>query len=843
MDKTGDSGNNHLTGTSDADHLVGLGGDDVLVGGDGDDILEGGDGNDFLQGDDGNDLLTGGAGNDTFYLETGLGTTTTITDFQPGDLLDVSSMLIGKFASIQPFIHADGADTVIALFVNGQDYSFVLKNVDPSSLTEASFVFDHIVSQVHVTGSDKADVLFGDGGDNVIDGRGGDDIMVGGAGNDHYVVDSAGDVVTELAGDGTDTVETTSDYVLNDNVEILIARGTATLHVTGNAAANDLYGNDAASVLMGAGGDDTYHVRAGNTVVENDGQGVDTVIAAFDFTLGQNVENLNLSGTADLNGTGNAGDNALSGTSGANGLFGLGGSDILLGRAGNDHLDGGAGNDTLYGGDGDDVLTGGTGNDRLSGGNGNDRFVVSHGSGHDVVSDFSAGDVIDASGNGGFSAYLGLQQVGKDTLVVFSGGDSVLLKNITATSLTPANFAFAEGAAPTAGSDAGETVTGTAGDDVINGMGGADTLYGLDGRDTLYGGTGADTLVGGTGNDSYIVDNHGDVVVELAGGGWDTVYSSVDFTLSAHVEKLALTGSGNITGTGNAGANSIFGNDGNNILNGGDGNDALGGGLGNDSLDGGAGNNLLKGGRGDDSYYVHAGDTVVEYSNAGNDTVYSVGNYTLGYNLENLVLTGAAGSYAVGNKLDNHLTGGTGNDVLKGGAGNDVLNGGLGADVMVGGQGDDTFHVDNVADKVLEYNGDGNDSVISSVSFTLGSYVENLTLTGTANLDAMGNRQDNILVGNDGNNHLNGGNGHDTLTGGLGADTFVFAGHSGDDIVTDFQSQADWIDVSAFTHGTAHGGYIHQSGADATIDLGGGNVITVLNISATNQAFLGHIIW
>ena len=135
--------------------------------------------------------------------------------------------------------------------------------------------------------------------------------------------------------------------------------------------------------------------------------------------------------------------------------------------------------------------------------------------------------------------------------------------------------------------DATHTIAGhlfpTNEEDVINGGNGSDTINGLGGNDTLNGGANADTMIGGTGDDIYIVDNTSDVVTENPGQGMDTIQSSVTYTLSANVENLILTGSGNIKGTGNALDNAITGNSGNNVLAGLAGADALDGGLGTDT--------------------------------------------------------------------------------------------------------------------------------------------------------------------------------------------------------------------------------------------------------------------
>ena len=298
------------------------------------------------------------------------------------------------------------------------------------------------------------------------------------------------------------------------------------------------------------------------------------------------------------------------------------------------------------------------------------------------------------------------------------------------------------------------SVVGNALNNVLTGNAAANTLSGGAGNDTLNGGAGVDTMAGGSGDDTYVVDNPAEfaLIVENPGEGTDTIQSSVNATLVGldNVENLTLIGAGNINGTGNAGNNTIIGNAGANVL------------------DGGAGADAMSGGGGSDTYIVGAGDTVIEAiagAPGGVDLVKSAVGFTLGDNLEKLMLTGTDNIDGTGNARNN---------VLTGNAGNNVLDGKVGADSMSGGLGDDTYKVDNAADVVTEAAGvgSGTDTVESSISYTLGANVENLTLAaGAGGINGTGNTLKNTLTGNEGNNILNGGAEVDTLIGGAGNDT------------------------------------------------------------------------
>jgi subtilisin family serine protease len=297
------------------------------------------------------------------------------------------------------------------------------------------------------------------------------------------------------------------------------------------------------------------------------------------------------------------------------------------------------------------------------------------------------------------------------------------------------------------------------------------------------------------------------------------------------------------------------------------GNDALYGFGGNDTLDGGTGADQLVGGQGDEVFVVdNAGDTIVELAGEGADYVKSSVTFTLSANVEKLTLTGTAAINGHGNELDNQITGNAGANLLTGGAGDDALNGASGADTlqggdgadkltgaagvdrMEGGLGDDTYYVDDVREQVIEAAGGGADRVYSTVSWTLGSEVEHLALSGAGAINGWGNALANSLTGNGaanqlfgfgagdtlsggvGNDTLNGGAGSDLLTGGTGNDRFYFQrGEANGDVVKDF-ALGDVIELHGYSAGSTitqvAGSYTDWTITDAA---GGSEIIRLTN--------------
>ncbi|HEX2592697.1 MAG TPA: bluetail domain-containing putative surface protein [Rhizomicrobium sp.] len=495
-----------------------------------DNIIEGTSGNDILDGAAGADTLKGGAGNDTYYVD------------NAGDIVQEGT--------------TGGTDTVYA----SRDW------------TLGNFVENLVLigAARNGTGNDLNNTITGTSLADTLDGGTGADVLAGGLGDDSYIVDNTGDVVQEALNAGIDTVNSSVDYTLASNVENLKLVGAAIAatgnaldnNLTGNSLSNTLNGGTGADTMAGGLGDDTYVVdTAGDVVVEKKGAGIDTVVASVDYTLGANVEVLQLSGSAHI-GTGNTLANTILGTTGDDTLDGAAGADTMAGGAGNDTyvvdnkgdvvqegldsgtdtviasvnytlsdnvenlqltgsahvatgnaldniLTGGAGADTLNGGAGNDTLDGGAGADTMVGGIGDDTYYVDN-----------VGDIVVEKSNDG-----------NDTVIAsvdYTAGANVETVRLTGDAHT------------VTGNDAANYIAGGSGNDTIDGGAGDDTQLGGGGNDTLISASGHDKLVGGDGDDRYVLKGGSAHIEDLV--GHDTVDAS-EATGDSHIDLSGETDS------------------------------------------------------------------------------------------------------------------------------------------------------------------------------------------------------------------------------------------------------------------------------------------------------------
>jgi Ca2+-binding RTX toxin-like protein len=768
-----------LIGSSEGDTLIGFAGNDIIDGSLGDDlligdgagsvtgvfgndILMGGEGDDTLRGGKGADILCGGAGADMFEFKAATDSTPSSAD----TIVDFQSF---GYLLVPPY-----------------DADFISVDFDADTVSAGTQAFTFI-GEEPFTGAPGELRVQQDGADILLQGNTDDNATTiefqvrirNGKAQVFAVDDLIGADVNAVDGtDGNnDLTDEASDFP--DYIQGLAGNDT----LVGGRSGDTLDGGLGADKMTGGAGSDVYFVDNADDVVtelpgDDEGMG-DIVRASINYILPDNVEHLVLTGVANK-GTGNALNNIIIGN------FGV-----------NNTLDGGGGADTLVGGFA------------------NDLFIVDN-----------VGDVVDES------VSFGSDTIESSVNYTLPMGVEVLILTGSATTGTGNDLDNR-----IEGNGQANTLTGGDGADTLNGGAGDDSLIGEAGKDSLDGGTGVDTLVGGAGDDIYIVDETNDVVVEAANEGVDVVRSSATYTLSDNIEQLTLVlGAGNINGFGNAlnnriegsnGNNSLGGNDGNDTILGNDGNDTLDGGNGDDSLIGGNGNDSLLGQNGNDTLRGDTGDDAL-FGGDGNDSlVGDIGNDSLdGGNGDDSLTGGSGNDSLLGQSGNDTLRGEDGNDALSGGEGHDLLDGGIGADAMIGGVGDDTYIVDDADDTVSEAAGEGNDTVQSSITFTLSDHVETLILTGGAAINGTGNALANRIIGNGANNVLIGLEGSDTLTGGAGNDTFRYGTASQSapgsaDVITDFSGPfgvagGDVIDLTGISPAVLT--FIAAGGAFSGID-------------------------
>jgi Ca2+-binding RTX toxin-like protein len=552
------------TGTSSAVTLNGGAGSDALYAGSGNDFLDGGAGNDWMSGDSGDDTYVVDSASDVVVERAGQnpwdggGTDTirasvsmTLQEGVENLTLTGRNAIDGNGNALDNVLVGNAARNVLRGLSGDDTYVIDVKDIvveatregNDTVTVDGNYVLSPNVENLTLLGSGNFsgtgnvldNTIIGNDGDNILDGKAGRDRLKGGKGNDTYIVDGS-DTVQEDENGGIDRIVSTASVSLGRWIENATLVGDVDLDVTGNegvnslvgnAGDNDLDGRTGDDVMTGGAGDDTYAVDTlKDRTIEKAGQGRDTVRTSLaTYTLQAEVEVLEFrSANTAYTGRGNASGNTINGSYGADKLYGFLGDDVLFGGDGTavDLLDGGAGNDTLDGGKGADTMTGGAGDDTYEVDNAGDRVIEAVDGGTDTIrvrsSIFTLAEAI-------------------ENVVIADGGNWDVN-----------------------GNRAANVITGNRSANVIDGQGGADRMS------------------GGDGNDTYVVDNAGDRIIEMADDGRDLVKSYVDQALTANVENLTLLGSAAIYAAGNGLSNTIVGNSAANVIVGGGGSDTMTGG-------------------------------------------------------------------------------------------------------------------------------------------------------------------------------------------------------------------------------------------------------------------------
>lgn len=808
-----------FSGTAGKDNYAGTDSGDLISGGAGGDTLSGAAGDDYIASgerppnfgvyfgraisiDTGTerDTLIGGAGNDHFYAGYGDNVDGGIYDTF-GNYLSISFLgaAAGVTVDFTKAVIKIGGGTIQNIqhltFVQGSNFADTINAEDHSNgYTEYTTVLG-MGGNDKLTGGYYTDLIDGGDGDDLVDGRPSQYLreLRGGKGND--TIYSEGYSAAIYGDAGNDTIYTGSmthggagddriivgntgyrDFIFGDDGDDTItAQSYGELTVIGGAGRDTITGADARDVIStGSPPDVIEHDYADDLTAERDtvsaGGGDDLIAAGIRDVIdgGAGTDTLRLSLAGARTGITLSTAGMLTRTAPVFGGGSIKGIEVLQYLGLTDFadkievaatdlpqtLDAGGGNDVIEARGLSLTILGGAGDDRLIGGN--------------AAGLFDGGDGIDTVNYGTATARVIVQMVdGVGGGMLDGVGQLVRVEIVN-------------------GSAFNDRITGNAEANTLNGLGGNDTLAGGLGADTLYGGAGADRLVGGADDDTYIIDDTRDTIVESAGEGNDTVRAAIDWKLGSHTENLVLTGNalngrGNSEGnvlTGNAGANTLLGLGGADVLIGGKGIDVLDGGAGGDIYllaaqaeqtqaeigdTGASGLDELRFAAASGSYKAFAGDIGIERIVAG--TGLAAAADTSGTGAVNLDAS------ALGRGVE--LIGNAGVNALIGTAFADQIDGGAGADTLTGGKGNDTYFVDSAADRIAENAGEGTDTVISGITWTLGANVDNLTLTGSIAIDGIGNALDNVITGNDGANVLIGGGGRDRLVGGLGNDSYL----------------------------------------------------------------------
>lgn len=801
----------------------------VIAGTVGNDALVGTTTANHLLGGAGNDNLAGGSGADTYVFKPSHGHDT----INEGNTSGADSILLTGFSEADVEVVRNGSDVILNLTSGDGIRSSIriLRQIDGGNYGVESLVFDGgtVWSKADIAarvvafgGSDLDDTINGTSSANTILAGRGNDMLVGSSGNDSYIY---------KLGDGTDVID---ELATGTDVDVLELQDILAEDIVFERNIVDL--TDVIIRVLSTG----EKITLDNQFDKEDGVEIIRFGDGSEIGGAWTLDAI-LSGLAVLTGTAQA--------------------DVIAGYANKD-----------------DIIRGRAGDDTLRGGTGNDTYLYARGDGNDLVEETSTGGTLDT---------LKLLDINLASEVTFSISGNDLILSIAETapgvgdggqirlkdqmltggqhgvetildgdgnSLSKGQLVgYINGAASRTlkGSERGDTLTGGAAHDDLDGFGGDDSLSGGLGNDVLNGGDGNDTLAGGAGEDAH-----------LGGNGIDTVtYAAAASGIAFDLDQPAGTYIGDALGdtfesievyVGSAFADTMH---------------LIGQGA------------TIYGGGGDDLLNIWSGPAVIFYGEAGNDTLW--GDYG-----EDLLDGGTGDDTIDGYGGNDTIVGGEGNDTLRGGSGDDILSGGLGGDAFDGGDGIDTVSYANAASAIAfdmnqssssflgeaandtfqsieifvgsahsdtmhlvgqggtVYGGAGNDliNIWSGPSVTFYGEAGDDTLWGDWGNDSLDGGDDNdtmvgwggndTLIGGSGNDILDGGEGDDELFGGSGADTFVFRSGLGQDLIADFETGIDKIEIQGqgpldFSSLVADA---EEHGADTWLHLDDGGTIVIANI-------------